>query len=95
MRASRRLMPTAEHLLKDFEYWVQSHLLEKELGGPMDRISDMEELRKGYKSIRLSLETEPQPRRHTTACAHCTIGHGIKTPSSPSYFTLLPTATCN
>jgi hypothetical protein len=61
MRASRRLMPTAEDLPKVFEYWVQSHLLEKELGGRMDRINDMEELRKGYKSIRLSLAIE---RRH-------------------------------
>jgi hypothetical protein len=95
MRASRRLMPTAEDLPKVFEYWVQSHLLEKELGGRMDRINDMEELRKGYKSIRLSLETEPQSRGHAAACAYCTIGHGTETHSSPSYVTLLPTATCH
>jgi len=56
MRASRRLMPTAEGLLEEFECWVQGHGLRGALEESLDRHIGMDELRKSRERIRLSLE---------------------------------------
>jgi len=62
MRASRRLMPTAEDLLKKLEYWVQGHGLGGALEGPLGRHIEEEELCNSRKRMILLLETEPQSR---------------------------------
>ena len=94
MRASRRLMPTAEDLLKKLEYWVQGHGLGGALEGPLGRHIEEEELCNSRKRMILLLETEPQSRGHATANAHCTMDHGTKALCSPSGVSYLPMAIC-
>ena len=93
MRASRRLMPTAEGLLKEFEYWVQGHDVEGAPEEYADRHVGMKGLRKSRKRTRLSLEPESQSRGHATVNTHRTMDHGTKALWSPKAAAHLPTAT--